>query len=62
MRQSVEAHAPISVEDDVKIAADAVVVTPVGESLRIGRAARIGAGAVVTEDVAAFVVGRQQTL
>ncbi len=41
------------IEDDVKIGANSVVVTPRGKSLRIGRGARIGAGAVVTEDVPA---------
>lgn len=41
----------IVVEDDVMIGASAVVVTPYEASLRIGRGARIGAGAVVTHDV-----------
>jgi serine O-acetyltransferase len=53
VRQSAEAPAQIIVEDDVKIGANAVVITPYGRTLRIGRAARIGAGAVVTEDVPA---------
>jgi serine O-acetyltransferase len=43
----------IIVEDDVKIGANAVVIPPRGRSLRIGRGARIGAGAVVTHDVPA---------
>lgn len=43
----------IIVEDDVTIGANAVVVTPREASLRIGRGARIGAGAVVTRDVPA---------
>jgi serine O-acetyltransferase len=53
VRQSAEAPAKIIIEDDVKIGANAVVITPYGKTLRIGRAARIGAGAVVTEDVPA---------
>ncbi|HMH46568.1 MAG TPA: hypothetical protein VK538_02530 [Solirubrobacteraceae bacterium] len=43
----------IVVEDDVKIGANAVIIPPRGRSLRIGRGARIGAGAVVTHDVPA---------
>lgn len=43
----------IIVEDDVKIGANAVLIAPRGGSLRIGRAARIGAGTVVTHDVPA---------
>ena len=38
----------IHVEDDVQIGANSVVITPLEGSLRIGRGARIGAGAVVT--------------
>ncbi|MCW3068000.1 MAG: serine O-acetyltransferase, partial [Solirubrobacterales bacterium] len=45
--------AELIIEDDVVIGANAVVITPVGKSLSIGRAARIGAGAVVTHDVPA---------
>jgi serine O-acetyltransferase len=45
--------AELIIEDDVVIGANAVVITPVGKSLRIERAARIGAGAVVTHDVPA---------
>jgi serine O-acetyltransferase len=43
--------ARIVIEDDVMIGANAVVVTPRGSVLRIGRGARIGAGVVVTHDV-----------
>ena len=47
------APAKLIIEDDVTIGANAVVITPAGKSLRIARAARIGAGVVVTRDVAA---------
>lgn len=49
----------ILVEDDVVIGANAVVITPHEQSLRIGRGAKVGAGAVVTHDVpaGATVVG-----
>ncbi|MFE9407331.1 serine O-acetyltransferase [Streptomyces sp. NPDC006704] len=49
----------IIIEDDVMIGANAVVITPHEKSLRIGRGARVGAGAVVTRDVpaGATVVG-----
>jgi serine acetyltransferase len=49
----------IVVDDDVMIGANAVVITPAGRSVHIGRSARIGAGAVVTGDVpaGATVVG-----
>jgi serine O-acetyltransferase len=40
-------------EDDVRIGANAVVITPRGRSLHIGQGARIGAGTVVTHDVPA---------
>jgi serine O-acetyltransferase len=43
----------IIIEDDVVIGANAVVVAPHHASVRIGRGARIGAGAVVTKDVPA---------
>jgi serine O-acetyltransferase len=43
----------IVVEDGVKIGANAVVIAPRGQTLRIGRGARIGAGAIVTRDVPA---------
>jgi len=41
------------VEDGVTIGTSAVVIAPRGGSLRIGRGARIGAGAIVTSDVPA---------
>jgi serine O-acetyltransferase len=41
----------IYIEDDVLIGANAVVVSPHRGDLRIGRGARIGAGAVVNADV-----------
>jgi serine O-acetyltransferase len=49
----------IVIEDEVIIGANAVIVTDRDASLRIGRGARIGAGAVVTRDVppGATVVG-----
>jgi serine O-acetyltransferase len=43
----------IIIEDDVSIGANAVVVAPHEASVRIGKGARIGAGAVVTKDVPA---------
>lgn len=43
----------ILVEDGVKIGTGAVVIPARGHTLRIGRGARIGAGAVVTDDVPA---------
>ncbi len=43
----------IVVEDDVKIGTNAVVIAPRGETLSIGRGARVGAGAIVTESVPA---------
>jgi serine O-acetyltransferase len=43
----------IVIEDGVHIGASAVIVSPHESSLRIGRGARIGAGAVVTKDVPA---------
>jgi serine O-acetyltransferase len=45
----------IIIEDDVKIGANAVVISPHEASLRIGRGARVGAGAVVSKDVPAGV-------
>jgi serine O-acetyltransferase len=53
VRGHVNAPAKLIIEEDVKIGAHAIVVTPIGKDLRIGRAARIGAGAVVTHDVPA---------
>jgi serine O-acetyltransferase len=46
-------RAKIIVEDGVKIGTNAVVIAPRGRTLRIGRGARIGAGAIVTHDVPA---------
>ncbi len=43
----------IVVGDGVKIGTNAVVIAPRGETLEIGRGARIGAGAIVTESVPA---------
>jgi serine O-acetyltransferase len=43
----------IIIEDDVRIGANSVIISPDRGSLRIGKGARIGAGAVVTEDVPA---------
>jgi serine O-acetyltransferase len=47
-----EPHA-IVIEDDVHIGAKAMIISPEKGSLRIGRGARIGAGAVVSRDVPA---------
>jgi serine O-acetyltransferase len=41
----------IVVEDGVRIGTNAVLIAPRGETLRIGRGARIGAGAIVTKSV-----------
>ena len=41
----------IVIEDDVRIGANSVIISPHEGSLRIGRGARIGAGAVVVKDV-----------
>jgi len=46
-------HGRIVIEDDVRIGANSVVISPLEGGLRIGRGARIGAGAVVTHDVPA---------
>jgi serine acetyltransferase len=43
----------IIIEDDVKIGAGSVIISPFEGSLRVGRGALIGAGAVVTKDVPA---------
>ncbi len=50
----------IIIEDDVRIGANSVIITPFEQSLRIGRGARIGAGAVVTHDVPPGAVGVSQ--
>ena len=55
----------IVIEDDVRIGTGSVVLTNRGQSIRIGRGARIGAGTVVTEDVppgVTVVSGRPQVL
>jgi serine O-acetyltransferase len=41
----------VIIEDDVKIGANSVVISPYRRDLTIGRGARIGAGAVVSRDV-----------
>jgi serine O-acetyltransferase len=41
----------IVIEDDVNIGANSVIIAPAERSITIGRGARIGAGAVVAEDV-----------
>jgi serine O-acetyltransferase len=46
-------HGMIIIEDDVSIGANSVVISPLEGSLRIGQGARIGAGAIVTQDVPA---------
>jgi serine O-acetyltransferase len=51
--QSPDTRARIVVEDGVRIGTNAVLIAPRGETLRIGRGARIGAGAIVTESVPA---------
>jgi serine O-acetyltransferase len=43
----------ITIEDEVHIGANSVIISPREGSLTIGRGARIGAGAVVTNDVPA---------
>ena len=51
VRGSVGSSNQIIIEDDVLIGAGAVIVPPDDASLRIGRGARIGARAVVIDDV-----------
>ena len=46
-----EDRSQIVVEDGVRIGTNAVLIAPRGGTLRIGRGARIGAGAIVTESV-----------
>jgi serine O-acetyltransferase len=43
----------IVIEDDVRLGAGAIVMSPREGSLTIGRGARIGAGAIVSQDVPA---------
>lgn len=59
VRTPAGSQSKIIVGDDVMIGANAVVITPAGEGLSIGRGAPIGAGAVVVRDVpaGATVVG-----
>jgi serine O-acetyltransferase len=55
----------IVIEDDVQIGTGSVVLTNRGQSIRIGRGARIGAGTVVTDDVppgVTVVSGQPQVL
>jgi serine O-acetyltransferase len=49
----------IVIEDDVGIGAGAIILAPLGRSVRIGRGVRIGAGALIVRDVpdGATVVG-----
>lgn len=51
MRAGTKSPRRIFIEDDVLIGANAVVISPFRGDLRIGRGARIGAGAVVNADV-----------
>jgi serine O-acetyltransferase len=46
-----ERRSRIIIEDHVTIGANAVLIAPRGETMRIGRGARIGAGTVVTESL-----------
>jgi serine O-acetyltransferase len=52
-RRSSGPRSRIVIEDGVNIGTNAVVIAPRGQTLRIGRRARIGAGAIVTTDVPA---------
>jgi len=51
VRASAKSPHRIIIEDDVRIGANSVIISPYEASLRIGRGARIGAGAVVSRDV-----------
>ncbi|HUB36393.1 MAG TPA: DapH/DapD/GlmU-related protein [Solirubrobacteraceae bacterium] len=67
-RRERQPHAPtpagprsrVIIEDHVRIGANSVIVPPAGRTVTIGRAAKIGAGTVVTQDVpaGATVVGQ----
>jgi serine O-acetyltransferase len=60
-----DADTSLLIDDGVKIGASAVIAAAQGQTLRIGRDARIGAGAVVTEDVpagATVVAARTRTI
>ncbi len=51
VRAATGADRQIVIEDDVHIGAGSVVLAPQGRSVRIGRGARVGAGALVVGDV-----------
>jgi serine O-acetyltransferase len=51
MRAGAKSPYRIVIEDDVKIGANSVIISPHRRDLRIGRGARIGAGAVVSRDI-----------
>ncbi len=54
VRSSTGSPHRVVIEDDVTIGAGSVIISPLEGSLRIGRGARIGAGAVVSQDVPAW--------
>ncbi len=51
MRAGARSPHRIYIDDEVLIGANAVIISPDRQDLRIGRGARIGAGAVVSADV-----------
>jgi serine O-acetyltransferase len=53
VRASTPSPHRIFIEDDVYIGANSVIISPAEGDLHIGRGARIGAGAVVAQDVPA---------
>jgi len=53
VRAATGAEHGIVIEDEVGIGAGAIILAPLGRSVRIGRGARIGAGALVVRDVPA---------
>jgi serine O-acetyltransferase len=53
VRAATESDQRIVIEDDVSIGANSVIISPAEGDLRVGRGARIGAGAVVAQDVPA---------